>query len=330
MGANADMTDTARIVAALRETVLPAVLTPMHRDGTVDAPALESYAATISQGPIGGVAVWAHTGRALYLPADARVAILRAWRAATPLPIVAGAGVPAHTSPQTPTQAIAATVAMARAAAELGADAIMVYPPAVFAGSDDRAGLLYQLHDAVAAATGLPLLGFHLHAAAGGYTYDRDFLDRLVAHPSVAGIKTATLDRAIDCQETLDACVAAGKLAVTGEDRMFGPSYMWGADTALVGIAAAALEVTCSVAARWASGDRDGFVSASRRLDRFAAVTFARPIEGYVQRMMWVAAAEGLIPERAAHDPFGPPLPADERDRVVRAFQVARSGLVAT
>ena len=214
---------------------------------------------------------------------------------------------------------------MARAAADLGADAIMVYPPAAFADREDRVSLLLDLHDAVADATGLPLLGFHLHEAAGGYQYDRAFLSALLARPFVAGVKTATLDRAIDCQETLDSCVAAGKLAVTGEDRMFGPSLMWGADTALVGIAAAALDVTCDVIDTWRAGDAGGFLAASRRLDQFAAATFRAPIEGYVQRMMWVAAAEGLIPEHAAHDPFGPAGIADERERVVVAFEQARA-----
>ena len=106
---------------------------------------------------------------------------------------------------------------------------------------------------------------------------------------------------------------------------MLGPSFTWGADAALVGIAAAALDATCEVAGAWAAGNMVDFVSASQRLDRFAAVTFDRPIEGYVQRMMWVAAGEGLIPDRAANDPFGPPLPRDERRRVVAAFDAIRA-----
>jgi 4-hydroxy-tetrahydrodipicolinate synthase len=325
MAANTGMDPAERLVTQLRGTVLPAVITPMDADGTIDQAALERYAEMLTGGPIGGVAVWAHTGRALYLPEPDRARILRTLRAATTLPVVAGAGVPVHSPADTAPHAISATVAMARAAADLGADAIMVYPPVAFAQREDRNSLLLDLHDVVADATGLPLIGFHLHEAAGGYQYDRAFLAELLARPSVAGVKTATLDQAIDCQETLDACVAAGKLAVTGEDRMFGPSLMWGADCALVGIAAAALPVTCNVVETWRAGDADGFVAASRRFDRFAAVTFDRPIEGYVQRMMWVAAAEGLIPDDAAHDPFGPPYRVDDRERVVAAFDMTRA-----
>jgi 4-hydroxy-tetrahydrodipicolinate synthase len=325
MEATIDHDVARRLAAALRGTVVPAVLTPMSSDGTVDRAALERYATALASRPIGGVAVWAHTGRALHLPSDTRAAILRTWRAATALPIVAGAGVPVRDAPATTDEANKATVAMAERAAGLGADVIMVYPPRAFADDQRRTDLLLDLHDAVAAATELPVLGFHLHAAAGGYPYDRTFLTQLLARPAVIGVKTATLDRAIDCQETLGACLDAGKLAVTGEDRMLGPSFTWGAETALVGIAAAALDATSDVAAAWMAGSMADFVSSSQRLDRFAAVTFDRPIEGYVQRMMWVAAQEGLIPAEAAHDPFGPPRPRDERGKVVAAFDAIRA-----
>lgn len=101
---------------------------------------------------------------------------------------------------------------------------------------------------------------------------------------------------------------------------MYGPSFMWGADTALVGIAAAQVELSVAVLRAWSAGDAAQFVAASDRLDRFAAVTFYAPIEGYVQRMIWAAVWEGLIPEEAAYDPYGPALPA-ERDAVIRCLE---------
>ncbi|MBO0746274.1 MAG: dihydrodipicolinate synthase family protein, partial [Candidatus Dormibacteraeota bacterium] len=71
----------------------------------------------------------------------------------------------------------------------------------------------------------------------------------------------------------------------------------------------------------WRAGDAAGFVVASERLDRLAAVTFKAPIEGYIQRMLWAAAWEGLIPEESAHDPYGPPLPGHERAAVERVLE---------
>jgi 4-hydroxy-tetrahydrodipicolinate synthase len=135
------------------------------------------------------------------------------------------------------------------------------------------------------------------------------------------GVKTATLHQAIGCQDAIWAGRGTGKLSITGEDRMFGPSMMWGADTALVGIAAAQVDLSAAVLRAWTDGDHSGFIAASERLDRFAAATFYDPIEGYVQRMLWAAVWEGLLPEEAAHDPYGPVLPAAERELVIRCLE---------
>jgi 4-hydroxy-tetrahydrodipicolinate synthase len=37
--------------------------------------------------------------------------------------------------------------------------------------------------------------------------------------------------------------------------------------------------------------------------------------------MLWAAVWEGLLPEEAAHDPYGPALPASERDLVIRCLE---------
>ncbi|GAA1558178.1 4-hydroxy-tetrahydrodipicolinate synthase [Actinomadura kijaniata] len=305
------------LVERLRGALLPAVVTPMDRHGVVDHDALADYAVRVAEGPVGGVAVWAHTGRGLHLSEDDRSRVLATWRQATAAPLVAGVGVPRAVTAPDPGRAADATVAMAVRAAELGADAVMVYPVAALGALPDGHDRAVRLHERVAAESGLPLVGFYLHGEAGGYPYPPELVRELLALPSMLGIKTATLDRAIGCQDAIWAARGTGKLTITGEDRMFGPSLMWGADTALVGIAAARADLTADVMRAWAAGDHTAFVAASDRLDRFAAVTFLAPIEGYVQRMMWAAAHEGLLPEDAAHDPYGPPLPAAERAAVV-------------
>lgn len=311
----------AELIERLRGTVLPAVLTPMREDGAPDLAALDGYAARIAAEAVGGVAVWAHTGRGLYLGEEGRAAVLRAWRAATTAPVVAGVGVPRGERPGSPDEAVEATVRMAVTAADLGADAVMVYPLASLAALPDGHRRAVALHERVAAESGLPVLGFYLHGEAGGYAYPPALVRDLLALPACLGVKLATLDRAMACQDAIRAAEPSGRLLVTGEDRMFGPSLMWGADTALVGIAAAQVGLTTAVLDAWTSRDPAAFVHASHRLDRFAEATFYAPIEGYVQRMLWAAVWEGLLPESAAHDPYGPPLPPQERDRVLRCLE---------
>lgn len=310
---------TERLTERLRGHVVPAVATPMAADGSVQWNALASYGERIASGTgIGGLAVWAHTGRGLHLSRDARVRVLDTLRAATKLPLVVGAGVPKDEPARDFAACAEATVAMAADAAAHGADAVMVYPWPGLRDDPERDRRTIELHQRVAAAVKLPLLGFYVHAKAGGYAYSPALVTELLALPNLAGVKLATLDRAVDCQDVIWTIRAAGegRLAVTGEDRMFGPSLMWGADAALVGIAAAAPHLSATLVRGWTRQDLPAFVEASARLDRFAAATFFAPIEGYVQRMLWAAAYEGLIPADAAHDLYGPGLPESERLRV--------------
>lgn len=296
----------------LRGGLLPAALTPMHPDGTISLADLERYAAAITG--YAGVAVWAHTGRGPYLTSDQRATVLRTFRAATDGPIVAGVAPSATAPADDPAPQM---LRMAGLAAELGADAVMVFPPPAYADVPDREARLRELHERIAEQTGLPMVLFLLHAEAGGYPYPLSLLRDLFSIPQVLGIKLATLDSAMSCQDVIRLLRAEfpGRLAITGEDRMFGPSLMWGADAALVGIAAAAGGLSARLLSTW-YGDRTEFIEASAAMDDFAYATFTAPMEGYVQRMMWAAEYEGLISSDAAHDPFGPKLPATERDRV--------------
>ncbi|WBQ04250.1 dihydrodipicolinate synthase family protein [Kribbella sp. CA-293567] len=309
------------LVEQLRGTLLPAVVTPMDSTGVVSYDALEPYAAAIAAGPIGGVAVWAHTGRGLFLSEADRGKVMATWRAATSAPLVAGVGVPRSVEPGSLREAEDATVGMAVNAAGFGADAVMVYPLAAYGSLPDGEAAAVRLHQRVAAESGLPLVGFYLHGGAGGYPYPPSLIKELLSLPEMLGVKTATLDQAVACQDAIWAGRDSGKLLITGEDRMYGPSMMWGADTALVGIAAAQVELSAAVLRAWTAGDHAEFLKASDRLDRFAAVTFYDPIEGYVQRMLWAAVWEGLLPEAAASDPYGPSLPAAERDLVIRCLE---------
>jgi 4-hydroxy-tetrahydrodipicolinate synthase len=296
----------------------------MHADATLSVPDLERYSAGLTAAGPGGIAVWAHTGRGPYLNEQDRATVLGTFRAATDAPIVVGVS---SSSPDGGSaKPVDQVLRQANLAAELGGDALMVFPPPQYAAEQDRDRLIAELHERVADRIGLPLVLFYLHAEAGGYSYPVELLRDLLGHPLVAGIKLATLDSAMTCQDVIHLVHEEfpDRLAITGEDRMFGPSLMWGADAALVGIAAAAVRLTARVLTSWL-GDRGDFITASRVLDEFARVTFRAPMEGYIQRMLWVAEDEGLIGPEAACDPYGPRLAAGERAQVLDALARARA-----
>ncbi|HJP55931.1 MAG TPA: dihydrodipicolinate synthase family protein [Gemmatimonadales bacterium] len=287
------------LAAALRHGLIPAVPVPF-RGSEIDAGAQRAYAEWMAAQPIAGVAVWAHTGRGPHLSAEQRRLVLETWREALPDRIVIAG---------------ARDITMAIEARRGRADAILAFP---------------ERHDTVAhhqrLSRELPVVAFWLYEAAGGVAYDDATLDGILAVPAVLGIKVATLDSVMTFQR-IAALVRRhpGKLLVTGEDRFLGYSIMLGAEAALVGMGAALPAMQSALLRAAAAGDWHRFVTLSGCCDRLAAATFTAPMEGYIRRMLWAAAADGAVPEGACDDPWGPPLPAAERDQVRQAVADARA-----
>ena len=191
-----------------------------------------------------------------------------------------------------------------------------------------------RLHRRIGETTGLPVIAFLLYPEAGGYLYPDDLLDRLLALTEVVGVKVATLDSPKRFQEVSTALRRRhpDKLLITGEDRFFGASLMWGAQCALVATAAACPELTVRVLHAWREQRFADFIEAGQELDDFAQIIFGDPVDGYVQRMLWAAAAEGTIRTEEAFDPLAPVLDRSEREQVfltVPAFSCADSDRVA-
>ena len=249
--------------------------------------------------PIAGVAVWAHTGRGPHLAVDQRRIVLEEWRAALPNGvIVAGANGPT----------------MARDAQRGGTDALLAFPARENA-------VVY--HDELSQE--LPVIAFYLYEAAGGVNYDDKTLHGILSLPGVVGIKVATLDSVMTFQRI--AAVMRDhpdKLLITGEDRFLGYSLMLGARAALIGMGAALTDVQAALLGAHAKGDDRGFLRLSAQLDVFSQATFRESMEGYIRRMLWALAADGVIPDDACDDPWGPELPAAEREAVRLAMREAR------
>jgi 4-hydroxy-tetrahydrodipicolinate synthase len=277
--------------------------------GVIHTQAHERYVAWMAMQPIGGVAVWAHTGRGLRLSYEERALVLAAWRKALPAPrfLVAAAGCSQQSAE--PGQMMMTARTMARQASDLGADALLVHPPAAFRGRPDLDALVLDYHAAVAEA-GLPLILFYLYEAAGGVSYGSELLAQLLARPEVLGIKIATLDSVMTFQDVarLIRRQAPDKVLITGEDRFFGYSLMCGAEAALVGMGAACTSLQSRLLRCHQEGRSDEFMNLSRIVDDLAQNTFLPPMEGYIQRMLWCLVHQGVIPIEAAHDPWGPGL----------------------
>jgi 4-hydroxy-tetrahydrodipicolinate synthase len=279
--------------------LIPAVPVPF-RGSDLDAGAQRSYGRWMAGQPVAGVAVWAHTGRGPHLTPEQRREVLDAWRDALPeRTVVAGAR----------------DISMAIEARRGRADALLAFPQAA-----DPVGYHQRL------SRELPVIAFYLYAAAGGVDYDDRTLHGILQLPNVIGIKVATLDSVMTFQRI--AAVLRDypdKLLITGEDRFLGYSLLLGARAALIGMGAALPDLQADLVRARSAEDWPRFVGLSELCDRFAQVTFIAPMEGYIRRMLWAAAAEGAIPPDCCDDPWGPSLPAEERAAVERMVRDARA-----
>ena len=287
------------IQARLAWGLVPAVPVPF-RGNSLDEAAQRRYAAWMAGHAVAGVAVWAHTGRGPHLSADQRAIVLETWREALPdRVVVAGAR----------------DITMAIEARRGRADAVLAFPDRA-----DPVGYHTRL------SRELPVIAFWLYEAAGGVAYDDATLHAILDLPGVVGIKLATLDSVMTYQRLAGLLRShPDKLLLTGEDRFLGYSIMLGARAALVGMGAALPDLQAGLLRAYAERDWARFHALSAACDRLAEATFVAPMEGYVRRMLWAAAADGALPGESCDDPWGPALPPEERAAVERAVRDARS-----
>ena len=303
----------------LAGAMIPAVPVPMRRDGRVDWDSQENYLAYMRGRPIDGVAVWAHTGRGLYLDREVRRGILASWREGLGKDKVVIAGVGGRG--ETEEKYLDSAFAMAVEAREGGADLAMAYPPAPFR-DDPRGGeMIVAYHERLAGA-GLPLLLFYLHGEGGGIPYPLELLLRLFAIESVVGIKMATFDSVVTFQDVaaLLRDRVPDAILVTGEDRFLPYSFQAGAQAALIGMGATFPGFQKGLVDAWFKKDFVSFQRLGSKADEYGRVVFRAPLEGYIQRLLHVLQAQGIIAADGAFDPFGPELaPGDLREVLATA-----------
>ena len=279
--------------------LIPAVPVPFRGD-QLDGQAQREYARWMAAHPVAGAAVWAHTGRGPHLSAEQRREVLETWREALPdRVIVAGAR----------------DITMAIEARRGRADALLAFPE-----RNDPVGHHRRL------GRELPVIAFYLYEAAGGVAYDDATLHAILELPQVVGIKVATLDSIMTFQR-IAALIRShpDKVLITGEDRFYGYSVMAGATAALIGMGAALPDAQAELLQAFRDRQWERFVTLSALCDRLAQATFVEPMEGYIRRMLWAAAAEGAIPREACDDPWGPALPEREREIVDQVVADARA-----
>jgi 4-hydroxy-tetrahydrodipicolinate synthase len=269
--------------------MFPAVILPMDANYEPDFEAYANYLEWLIAQNAAGFAINMDTGEGPQLTAEERR------RAAEVAVDVAGdrvfviAGVMGSTT--------GGAAEMARIYKDAGVDGLVVFPNAAFRNEPLDPRIPVEYHQAIADASGLPLVLFQLAPVFGGVNFSRATLLELLAMPEVIAIKEASFDASYFSytKETVDM---AGRpiTIMTGNDRFIGESIMLGADGALLGFAAIGCAMVAEMLDKAAEGLFGEVASMRSWVQGFADFIYKDPVLDYRARCKVALAHVGVIP----------------------------------
>jgi 4-hydroxy-tetrahydrodipicolinate synthase len=268
--------------------IIPAVIVPMRRDYSIDFEAFRRYLEwVVSQKPV-GLAVNVDTGEGPYLTPQERSDVIRTARevAAGRCAIVAGVG--------GPSTIFAAD--NARAARDAGADAVLVFPTAAFLNDPLDPRIMVDYHQAIADASGLPLIVFQLGPIFGGVNYPPEALAETLRNPQIIGLKDASFDaqRFVMTRDIIRQADHPITL-LTGNDNFLLESFLLGAQGGLLGYAAVGVGLLVDMLNAVASQEFAGAAAMQERVQGFCDYIYGHPIGDYRARCKVALVHMGLL-----------------------------------
>ncbi len=161
----------------------PALLTPLDETGEPNHAAIEQLVDLFIRQDLDGLYVLGSTGQWPLLHLEQRRAVLEriVKTAAGRIPVMVHVGALATDD----------GVALARHAARVGADAVSCVAPTYYPASAD---VIFEHYRRIGMATDLPLFVYHLFLVNQLAINPRDYTDRILALPHVAGMKITDFD----------------------------------------------------------------------------------------------------------------------------------------
>ena len=205
--------------------ILPPVATPFTPGGDLDLAALSENATRLMRTGLRGLVVLGSNGEAPFIERDELPRITEAARAAVPSDRLLIVGTGAQSTRQ--------TMDSTRAAAEAGADAVLVLTPSAFK-PQLTADVLIAHYRAVADASPVPVLLYNFPAATG-VTLPVSAVERLAAHPNIVGVKESSGD--VGVVADLVSRTPDGFTVVVGSAPTLYASLALGADGGVVAVA---------------------------------------------------------------------------------------------
>jgi 4-hydroxy-tetrahydrodipicolinate synthase len=265
------------------------------------------------------VAVNMDTGEGPHLTREERRKVLSIWKeeVGKRLPVLAGVGGPSS----------ADAVRQAREAEQAGADGLVIFPIPAYIGTPLPHEIPLRHHEAVASATGLPLVLFQLQPDLGGVIFSEQTLRRLLEIESVIAIKEASFD-AVTFVKTVEAVGRASrKISVlTGNDNFILESFFLGADGALIGFGTVAVAEQIQMIRLAMDGRYPEALDTYRsKIRPLVNAVFASPVRDYRVRLKEALVLQGVLPRAVVRPPL---LPLEEAEKLKLGRTLKELGMI--
>ena len=301
--------------------VWPAAIMPFTRDGAIDHAGLAQHLRDLAVTPgVRAVVVNGHAGEVTSLDQAERRAVVEIARGVMPPGVGLVAGIVADDT--------RAACALGRDAAAAGADALLLFPPAVFAGGADlRPEMAIGFAGAVAEASGLPITLFQL-SRASGLSYGPGTLLRLCQEvPAIIAIKEGS-DVPAMYEQTLRALQDLPRrvsLLTTNNSWLF-QSLALGADGLLSGLGSVVPGWLVDMVGAFDRGDLAAARLANDRLFPLVSLFYRPPFLDGHNRMKTALHLMGKLGHPGPRQPLLP-IGADETARIAAVLRT--SGLIS-
>ena len=286
--------------------IYPSTILPMDAAGAPDWDAYAAHTAACGLHPgIAGILCNGHAGEnTVITAAEKRRAVAET---------VAAAGASRIVVAGCNQESTAEAAREAAAAAEAGADAIMVFPPNGFALAQDAAMALRHHRAVCAAVPGLPVFLFQASHAAGQMAYTQAVLNALLDLPAIVGIKEGgwevnrydALRRQVKRRRPDIAVLASG-------DEHLLACMAHGSDGSMVSLAAIVPAEILALDRAMSASDLPAAREVHARIEPLADAIYGHPPAGRATaRIKHCLAALGRIPCPTVRAPVSPVSPAE-------------------
>ncbi len=298
--------------------IMPANILPFRADLTIDELAYRRHLRWLVDTPgVTGIVANGHAAEVSSLSREERkrALALAVDEIAGRCPVVAGVY----------TDGTQEAVELARDAKELGAAAVLVFPPTLFMwGAQLKPEMALGHFSEIAEKSDLPIIVFE-YPPASGIGYAPETLARLAEIPQVVAVKDWSND-IVAFEQNLRALRASGRpVAMLSSFTMsLMASFLLGADGAISGMGSAAADLQAQLFEACQKGDVEGARRVNDRLDPLVRVFYAPPFVDMHNRMKEALVLLGRIPAAHVRPPLTPVTPA-EREAIRRAL--AQAGL---